>query len=118
MRKGCLKSSSVHKSQKMLALPFRLLPDFMAKLYATNSPESKLLAFTILTVSRPGEARVADWSEFDLENKLWTIPPGVEFDKNGKKLRENKSRKGKDHSWLIPFDDRSDQNLGIVANLP
>ena len=51
---GLPKSSSVHKSQKMLALPFRLLPEFMAKLCATNSPESKLLAFTILTVSRPG----------------------------------------------------------------
>ncbi|MDA7782875.1 integrase, partial [Gammaproteobacteria bacterium] len=59
--------------------PFRLLPEFMTKLCATNSPESKLLAFTILTVSRPGEARVADWSEFDLENKLWTIPPVCPF---------------------------------------
>ena len=112
---GLPKSSSVHKSQKMLALPFKLLPEFMAKLYATNSPESKLLAFTILTVSRPGEARVADWSEFDLENKLWTIPPGVEFDKNGKKLRENKSRKGKDHSWLIPLTTEA---IKILESLP
>ena len=39
----------------------------------------------------------------------------VEFDKNGKKLRENKSRKGKDHSWLIPLTTEA---IKILESLP
>ena len=27
-----------------------------------------------LTATRPGEVRFADWSEFDLDASLWTIP--------------------------------------------
>ena len=114
---GLPKASTVHKSQKMLSLSFKQLPKFMTELYAgiEHSPESKLLAFTILTVSRPAEARQADWSEFDLDKKIWTIPPGVEFDSKGKKLRENKGRKGKDHAWLIPLTTEA---IKILKSLP
>ena len=114
---GLPKSSTVHKPQKMRSLPFKKLPEFMAKLYAgiDHSPESKLLAFTILTVSRPAEAREANWSEFDLEKKIWTVPAGVEFDSKGKKLRENKGRKGKDHAWLIPLTTEA---IKILKSLP
>jgi len=114
---GLPKASTVHKSQKMPSLPFKQLPKFMTELYAgiEHSPESKLLAFTILTVSRPAEARQADWSEFDLDKKIWTIPPGVEFDSKGKKLRENKGRKGKDHAWLIPLTTEA---IKILKSLP
>ena len=39
------------------------------------SPNSKLcLRFIIETATRSGEVRGARWSEFDMENKLWTIP--------------------------------------------
>lgn len=36
----------------------------------------KLIMFSILTMVRPGEARKAEWSEIDFENKVWTIPAG------------------------------------------
>ncbi len=32
------------------------------------------LKFSALTFARPGEVRHAEWSEIDLENKLWRIP--------------------------------------------
>ena len=39
------------------------------------SPAAKLLfAFATLTASRTGEARLARWSEVDLEKRVWTIP--------------------------------------------
>ena len=34
------------------------------------------LAFIILTATRSGEARAATWDEFNLAEKLWTIPSG------------------------------------------
>ena len=39
------------------------------------SPAAKLLfAFATLTASRSGEARLARWSEVDLEKRVWTVP--------------------------------------------
>ena len=34
------------------------------------------MLFMILTVSRPSEARLAEWDEIDLEQKVWTQPAG------------------------------------------
>lgn len=40
-----------------------------------GSPTLKALGlFSLLTVVRPSEARLALWSEIDLKNKLWLIP--------------------------------------------
>jgi integrase len=33
------------------------------------------LEFTILTAVRPSEAREAPWGEFNLLDKIWTVPP-------------------------------------------
>ena len=41
----------------------------------TPAPAAKLLfAFATLTASRSGEARLARWSEVDLEKRVWTVP--------------------------------------------
>jgi prophage integrase len=38
-------------------------------------PRTKdLILFQLLTMVRPSEASNAEWAEFDLENKVWTIP--------------------------------------------
>jgi integrase len=39
------------------------------------------LKLILVTAQRPGEVALAAWSEFDLERRLWTIPP--ERSKNG-----------------------------------
>ena len=40
-------------------------------------PQTKLLfEFAVLTCARSLEARAAEWGEFDLEGRTWTVPAG------------------------------------------
>ena len=56
------------------ALPIDDVPGFMAALAEKQSLSALALRFTILTGARASEARQAMWSEFDLDNAIWTIP--------------------------------------------
>lgn len=56
------------------ALPYDALPDFMADLQERNAVAALALEFTILTAARTGEVLGAEWSEIDLDKKVWTIP--------------------------------------------
>lgn len=57
-----------------------LKPEDIGKLVAFLNDENgaflsnKLARFQLLTMVRPNEAAKAEWSEFDFDNKLWTIP--------------------------------------------
>lgn len=58
------------------AVPWRILPNVAASLVdptQRNASRSALL-FLILTATRSGETRGAQWDEFDLERGIWTIP--------------------------------------------
>src|SRR3546814_11247149 len=55
-------------------LPYAKVPAFMVKLAERESFSRLALRFAILTAVRSGEVRGAAWEEFDLEEKLWTIP--------------------------------------------
>lgn len=55
---------------------------------------------------RPGELRLAEWTEFDLEGRLWTVPAGrMKRRKDGKQF-------GPDH--LVPL---STQAVSILGDL-
>ena len=58
------------------ALPYDKVPEFLENLKASDAGDSTKLALEllILTASRSGEVRLADWSEFDLEKCIWTRP--------------------------------------------
>jgi len=56
------------------ALPYEQVPTFMAKLRAAYSVSARALEFLILTAARTGEVLEAQWSEFDLDRGIWTIP--------------------------------------------
>jgi len=56
------------------AMPFKEMPAFMVELRNRNSISARALEFTILTVARTSEAVGAEWSEFDLDAGVWTIP--------------------------------------------
>lgn len=56
------------------ALPYKLLPDFMADLRQMPGTGARALEFAILTAARSGEVRGATLSEFDLPNAVWNIP--------------------------------------------
>jgi integrase len=77
--------SKVQKVQHHAALPFPQLPDFMKRLAEVQGVAARALEFTILTVARTSEVLGADWSEFDLDKKVWLIP--VERMKAGREHR-------------------------------
>lgn len=57
------------------ALPYRAIPEFMKRLRADRRSTSSIaLQLTILTACRTSEVLLARWEEFDLPNRLWTIP--------------------------------------------
>lgn len=56
------------------ALPYSEIGAFMADLRAKTGVPAAALQFTILTASRLGEVVGARWSEFNLAERLWTIP--------------------------------------------
>lgn len=57
------------------AVPVEGVGAFLADLRAMEGMGARALEFAILTAARSGEVRGALWSEFDLDAKLWTVPP-------------------------------------------
>lgn len=66
--------TKVKKVKHHDALPYAKLPLFMAELRGKSLTGARALEFAILTAARSGEVRGAQWSEFDLKAKLWTVP--------------------------------------------
>ena len=64
----------VAKVEHHAALPYNDVPGFVAQLATRKGIGSKALEFIILTACRTSEVLKARWSEFDLEQKFWTIP--------------------------------------------
>lgn len=56
------------------ALSYRNIPAFIENLRTQEVLTARALEFLILSASRSGEVRNAQWSEFDLAEKIWTIP--------------------------------------------
>lgn len=56
------------------ALPFDDLPAFMLELRARSGSAVEALQFAILTAARTGEVIGAQWSEIDLDARVWTVP--------------------------------------------
>lgn len=59
------------------SLPYDKVAGFLDDLKASdaNAITKLALELVILTASRSGEVRLADWSEFDLKEGVWTRPP-------------------------------------------
>ena len=58
------------------ALAYRQLPIFVARVRERTGVAPRALEFLILTAARTSEVREAKWTEFDLDQKVWTIPAG------------------------------------------
>jgi integrase len=56
------------------AVPYGDLPEFIAKLRATESIHALALEFLILTAGRSGEVLGATWDEIDIDAQVWVIP--------------------------------------------
>lgn len=70
------KPSKVSRTKHHAAMPYRDVPAFMATLASRDARTRRALRFTILTAARTDEVVAADWAEFDIPGKLWTIPAG------------------------------------------
>jgi integrase len=67
------KRSRKNSKKKHPALPYKELPTFMQDLRKREGIAAAALEFQILTVSRPGNAVGARWTEFDSDAAVWTI---------------------------------------------
>lgn len=57
------------------ALAWREIPKFMTELRANGSLSARALELTILTALRTSECVGGTWSEIDIDEAVWTIPP-------------------------------------------
>ncbi|WP_281859137.1 tyrosine-type recombinase/integrase [Litoreibacter halocynthiae] len=75
------------KQEHRKSLPYSEVGDFIRVMQGSKAGDFTKLALelVILTASRSGEVRLADWSEFDLEAAIWTRP--AERMKSGKEHR-------------------------------
>lgn len=62
------------KPGEMRALDYREAPAFMTKLQTAPGTAARCLEFAVLTAARTAEALTAEWSEFNLDEGVWTIP--------------------------------------------
>ena len=85
---------------KHRALPFAVMPDFMAELVERNGIGALALQFLIFTTTRSNEVLGARWSEIDLTAKLWTIPA-------------ERMKGGREHR--VPLSDGA---LAVLAKAP
>lgn len=86
------KKSRVRQVEHHAAMPYVEIPPFLAELRQVDSVIARGLEFTILTAARAGEVIGARWSEFDLENRVWTVPA-------------NRIKSGREHR--VPLSDRA-----------
>ena len=66
--------NKIRKSSHFKALPWQDVPEFMAALRKREGMAALALEFAILTAARSGEVRGAQWSEIDLDARVWTVP--------------------------------------------
>ncbi|MFM0471298.1 tyrosine-type recombinase/integrase [Paraburkholderia strydomiana] len=68
------KPSAVQKEEHHAALPYGEIGAFMDDLRGMHGVAARALEFCILNASRTAEIIGAQWSEIDLDAKLWTVP--------------------------------------------
>jgi len=64
----------VRRVEHHAAMPYRDIPQFMARLRTRTSIDARALEFAVLTAARSAEVLNATWSEIDLDSATWTIP--------------------------------------------
>jgi integrase len=103
--RGCLEhllpaKSKVTPVKHYRAVPYAEMVDFIAELHKRDGVTAECLEFLILTATRSAEVLGAEWSEFDLDQRVWTIPAV-------------RMKSGKEHR--VPLSDRA---AAIVAAQP
>lgn len=95
--------TKVAKVEHHTALPVAAVGAFMTRLRAAEGTGALALEFAILTATRSGETRGAQWSEIDLTEKVWTIPAA-------------RMKAGREHR--VPLSDAAVAVLQRAKSLP
>jgi site-specific recombinase XerD len=66
--------TKIARVEHFAALPYAELPAFLATLRLREGVAARALEFLILTATRTSETLGAQWPEFDLSTKIWTVP--------------------------------------------
>jgi integrase len=83
------------------ALPYAEIGSFMSDLRGRDSISARCLEFLILTAARTGEVIGAQWKEFDLTAKVWTVPA-------------NRMKSNREHR--VPLSDRAVEIVRIMQS--
>jgi len=68
------KPSKLKQASHHPALSLKAAPTWFGELQEREGTAARALEFAALTAARSGEVRHAQWTEIDLEGKVWTIP--------------------------------------------
>ena len=79
------KTAKVKRVKHHPAVPYKQINEFVLLLRNKKGSSALALEFMILTAARTGEVIGAQWGEFDISSKVWTVP--VERMKAGKEHR-------------------------------
>jgi integrase len=74
VRRKMRESMPRKEAGQFAALPYREAPALLSEIRRMEGIAARCLEFAVLTVSRTSEALLAEWSEFDLTQGLWTVP--------------------------------------------
>jgi integrase len=66
--------SKTARTKNYPSLAWQKASSFVSALRTREGAAARALEFAILTACRSGEVRGAKWTEFDLKEKVWTIP--------------------------------------------
>ncbi len=126
-RRKLRESQGRHEKGQFAALPFVDAPAFVTALRAAEGVAARCLEFALLTAARTSEAIGAEWSEIDVDQDVWTIPPArmkagephvVYLGARALELLEG--QRGLDKRWLFPspmLDSKPLSNMAMLTLL-
>lgn len=91
--------NKIRKPKHHKSIPYTEMYPFMQALRKQAGTGAHALEFAILCAARSGEVRGATWSEFDLQNGLWTVP--------GARMKA-----GKPHT--VPLSEQAQSVIGSI----
>ena len=106
------------------SMPCRRMPAFSSELRDMIGNSARCLEFTILTAARTREALMAEWSEFDLQARIWTIQASrmkgreqhiVFLSERAAELLD--SRKGQNDRYVFPSPAGRDAPMSNMSML-
>jgi len=93
--------SKIAPHEHHAALPYPEIGSFVAELRGRDSTSARALEFLILTATRTGEVIGAEWDEFDLATKVWTVPA-------------NRMKGNREHR--VPLSDRAVEIVRLMQS--